>query len=470
MSRARPALRRWRPLVATGVAAMLAAPAVAAGVGISLDRTPAPPQAVKRGGGTEQLNYQVTFNTTAKTLTETITDPAGGVRQASTHDVSGQASPISRGFTYAPSAASPLGRYRAAVEFFNVGGFESSGAVIFDVAADLGTLRLEKYEDLNGNGQRDAGEPGVPGWVFNLTNPQGNPSTGTTGADGSTSLAGVPAGTWQVQEVIDSGWQPIAPPGGAGSVTVPANGTGTFQAGNARPAPLTGTVYMDANRNGRLDPGEVGRAGVKLTLSGGSSSTTTSAADGTYAFDCLLPGTFSVKMAVPGGLDATSPNPLDGIQVISGRSADNNNFGLATDGVAPQAVATRRPNIRIAKAGPRTSRRGGVFKYTIVVRNRSSFTAKNVVVTDLLPRQLSLVRQPSGFTLRNGSITWRIGNMRAGSRRALSFPVRVIAGTPSTKIRNTATVTATGLPPKRASVVTTLQGPPPVARSGGVTG
>jgi len=180
-----------------------------------------------------------------------------------------------------------------------------------------------------------------------------------------------------------------------------------------------------------------------------------------------MPGAFSVKMAVLGGLDATSPNPLRGIQVISGRSADNNNFGLAAGGVA---VSARRPGIRIAKAGPRTSRRGGVFKYTIVVRNRSSFTAQNVVVTDLLPRQLSLVRQPSGFTLRNGSITWRIGNMRAGSRRALSFPVRVIAGTPSTKIRNTATVTATGLPPKRASVVTTLQGPPPVARSGGVTG
>ncbi len=470
MAHARPALRHWRPILATGAAAMLAAPAVAAGIGISLDRSPAPPQAVKRGGGTEQLSYQVTFNTTAKTLIQTITDPSGAVRQSATLDVSGQPTPIGGSFSYSPSAPAPLGRYRGIAEFHTVAGFESSGTVAFDVADDLGTLRLEKYEDLNGSGTRDAGEPGVPGWVFNLTNPQGNASIGTTGADGSVSLAGVPAGLWQVQEVIDSGWQPTAPPGGAGSVEVPANGTGTFQAGNVRCAPLTGTVYMDANRNGRLDAGEVGRAGVKLTLSVGGSATTTSAGDGTYAFNCLMPRAYTVKMAVPGGLDATSPNPLTGIQVISGRSADNNNFGLAAAGTSPQAASARQPDIRIAKSGPRTSKRGGVFKYTIVVRNRSGFTARNVVVTDVLPKQLSLVRQPRGFTLRNGSITWRIGNMKAKARRTLSFPVRVIAGTPSTRIKNTASVTATGLPARRASVTTTLQGPPPVARSGGVIG
>ena len=71
--------------------------------------------------------------------------------------------------------------------------------------------------------------------------------------------------------------------------------------------------------------------------------------------------------------------------------------------------------------------------------------------------------------IRNGVITWTIGDMAPGALRVLRVPVRV-SPTATGTIRNTATVTADGLPPKRDTTTTRVLGPKPVARAGGVTG
>ena len=64
----------------------------------------------------------------------------------------------------------------------------------------------------------------------------------------------------------------------------------------------------------------------------------------------------------------------------------------------------------------------------------------------------------------DASATWR-----PGALRVLHVPVRV-SPTATGTIRNTATVTADGLPPKRDSTTTRVLGPKPIARAGGVTG
>ena len=58
--------------------------------------------------------------------------------------------------------------------------------------------------------------------------------------DGTVTIPSVPAGVWQVAEVIDPMWAAITP--ATGTVTVPTGGTGTFTAGNVRPAPISGVV------------------------------------------------------------------------------------------------------------------------------------------------------------------------------------------------------------------------------------
>ena len=104
-----------------------------------------------------------------------------------------------------------------------------------------------------------------------------------------------------------------------------------------------------------------------------------------------------------------------------------------------------------------------------MVHNRSSFTARNVQVTDLVPVELTLVSIPSGATIRNGVVTWSLGDMSAGATRTLKMQVKVNPNVTG-RITNTATVTADGMAPKRDQAVTRVTGPVPVARTGGVTG
>lgn len=468
---AAPRLRGMLVAVVLALAAMFAAASGALGAGIQFDRSISPPQAVVPGSGTQVFTFNITFTSTANRYEFTVFDP-NGTQVSATEVVStpGAQSPIAGTRTWTPPAGTPAGRYQAEVRFFSSTGFEAQARVTFDVAAQLGSLRLVKFEDLNGNGSRDGGEPGVPNWTFNLTNPQGNPSDARTGTDGTVTIDNVPAGTWRADEVIQNGWVPVTPPGG--TVVVPAGGTGTFTAGNARPAPLSGTVWLDTNSNGRIDAGENGRAGVTLTLTGTTglgtrvSETTVSTGDGSYVFPELMPGTYSVRMTTPGGFTATTAIVRNGRMITSNVGNPNNNFGL----IAGSGVVTQTPDVTIDKRGPATALRGQVFTYTIVVRNNSTFAARNVEVTDLVPANLTLVAIPAGATIRNGVVTWSLGTLQPGASRTLRMRVRVNPTTNATRLVNTATVTATGLPPKRDTVTTRLRNPPPTRRIGGVTG
>ncbi len=464
----------WRRTVLLALAVALAVPAVASAIGITLNRAPAPPSAIQRGAGTESVDFSITYQTVADSWNLRFSDPSSTVVQQETKSVAGQPSPINDQRTYSPGSSAPVGRYRATIDFFSTpASLESSALVVFDVADQLGTLQIVKFEDVNGNGVRDSGEPGVPGWTFRLTNPQGNGSVVSTGADGTITIPNVPAGVWSITEVVDPMWTNITPV--SGQVTVPPNGSGTFLAGNVRPAPISGVVYIDVNRNGIRDTGEIGRAGVRLDLTGtrpGGITVTArsvlSGSDGSYSFPDLLPGRYTVSVAVPGGLTATTSRSIPNIPISSGIGSPNNNFGLAAGGGATIAGGPA-PDVTISKSAPDTARAGATFPYTVVVRNRSAFTARNVEVTDLVPADLTLVAIPSGATIRNGVVTWSLGDLSAGASRTLRMQVKVNPNVTGT-IRNTATVTADGMAPKRDQAVTRVVGPVPVARAGGVTG
>lgn len=441
--------------------------------GISLDRSPTPPQAIAPGQGPEQFNFAISFNTVAERYTFSITNQNGAQVYARTQAVPGQASPITGSDSWTPPAGTPPGRYTAAVQFYSSVGQEATASVIFDVSDQLGSLKLTKFDDLNGNGRFDQGEPLVPNWSFRLTNPQGNTSQATTGADGTVTLTNVPAGQWNVEELMASGWV------GTGAisqiVTVPVNGQGTAVFGNVRPAPLSGLVWIDANGNQVRETTEVVRANTTLTLTGTTglgqsvSATTLTDATGNYLFPNLMPGTYRVAVTVPNGLSATTPTARPNRVILSGVGNPNNDFGL--NSTSGQAAGTPAPNIGIVKRGPAEVMRGATYTYRITVTNRSSFTARNVVITDAIPADLSLVAIPSGATVANGVVSWRIGNLAAGGSRTVTMRVRVNPTSTVTTVRNTAQVTATGLPPRRSTVPTRIKDKKPVIRrSGGVTG
>lgn len=468
-------LRSLLVAVVLAMVAMLVATTGALGAGITLDRTISPPQAVGRGTGTQTFTFNITFTSTPDHYTFRVLDPNGvPIGSPVTQNVQGQSSPIVGTQKWSPPSNAIPGRYTAEVQFFNTNSsvFELQAAATFYVADELGTLQLVKFEDINGNGVRDPGEPGVANWGFRITNPQGNSDNVSTLTDGTSSTPNVPAGTWRVDEILQGGWVAVSPPGG--TVQVPANGTGTFTVGNVRPAPLSGTVWVDANRNKIIDKGEAKRGGVTLTLTGTTGTgqtvapqTTVTAANGTYTFPDLLPGTYAVAVTVPGGFSATTPVNRTNLPIRSNQGNPNNDFGIAQG----SGTVTQTPDISIDKRGPATASPGQVFTYTIVVKNLSSFAATNVQVTDLVPANLTLVAIPNGAVIRNGVVTWSLGTMKAGASRTLTMRVRVNPNTTATKLVNTATVTATGLGPKRDSVTTRIKRTTPVVRrSGGVTG
>jgi hypothetical protein len=65
----------------------------------------------------------------------------------------------------------------------------------------------EKYNDLNGNGCQDAGEPGLPNWTIKLYNSAGVViATTTTDASGDYSFCDLGPGCYTVKEVQQTGW------------------------------------------------------------------------------------------------------------------------------------------------------------------------------------------------------------------------------------------------------------------------
>ena len=79
-----------------------------------------------------------------------------------------------------------------------------------------GTIQGFSWNDLNDNGSRDSGEPGLAGWTIYLdANHNAKLDTGetstVTGSDGSYAFTGLPAGNYLIGEVVKPGWRQTHP-------------------------------------------------------------------------------------------------------------------------------------------------------------------------------------------------------------------------------------------------------------------
>ncbi len=224
----------------------------------------------------------------------------------------------------------------------------------------LGSLSGVVYFDANGDGVQDNGETGISGVTVTLDDSKGNVLTTTlTNSSGGYSFGGLTAGTYSVVETQPSGYfdglESINSTVQAGTIgtdtlggiAVPAGtSVASYNFGEIAPGSLSGVVYFDANNNGSKDSGETGISGVTVTLTGTSpygtvaTQTTTTAADGSYSFTNLRPGTYTVTESQPSGyldgLDAKNgaviagsyaTDVVSGIGVVQNANSPNNNFG-----------------------------------------------------------------------------------------------------------------------------------------------
>ena len=184
------------------------------------------------------------------------------------------------------------------------------------------------FTDIGNDGYMTGNDAGIPGITLLLTgtdvNGQGVSRSTTSAADGTYQFVGLMAGTYTVSE-------PTQPPGhfdgqetrnnillpgsiGSDSIGSIVLGIGaTALENNFAEVPVVdpqGYVYIDANRNGVRDPGEVGIPGVPVTLSGfgpdvfGNTVTPQTAftdSNGFYQFANLAPGHFTITETQPVG-------------------------------------------------------------------------------------------------------------------------------------------------------------------------
>lgn len=210
------------------------------------------------------------------------------------------------------------------------------------------SLAGTKFEDANGNGTRDAGEPGLAGWNIRLTGgPRAVSLTATTATDGSYTFSHLEPGNYTLSEVMQPGWMQSRPGGpGQYAVTLASTSVAGYDFGNYREASLGDTVFYDDDRDGAQGPGELGIPGilVRLYTDGAGScdqlvGSATTDAQGKYRFDGLAAQHYCAQVPESAtdnpfleGYDRTAGlNPRE-VTLTSGQNYLDADFGYAGRG------------------------------------------------------------------------------------------------------------------------------------------
>ncbi len=191
-----------------------------------------------------------------------------------------------------------------------------------------GRLQFCKFDDLNGNGSQDAGEPGLPNWQFDISGPYGVTGHLVTGPDGCTEVFKGPPGDYTVHESPPDGdagcWERTTPSPGLVSddftvedvpISCSENSVTVVTVGNWQPGQLRLCKFNDLNGNGSQDAGEPPLEGWQFDFTGpyGASGQLVTGADGCTDVFKGPPGNYTVVESPPAGdtgcWERTVPDP-----------------------------------------------------------------------------------------------------------------------------------------------------------------
>jgi len=328
------------------------------------------------------------------------------------------------------------------------------------LGVDFGNQRLmkisgQKFNDLDGDGIKEAGESGLGGWTIfldangNNALDAGERST-VTDATGNYTFDNLKPGTYTVREVQQTGWiQTTANPAPVALVSGDRSGV---DFGNFKLIKISGQKYNDLDADGVKDSGEAGLAGWTIyldankngVLDAGEKSTTTDA-NGNYSFENLGPGTYTVREVQQTGWEQTSANPAD-IAAASGVNRTNVDFGnhRFTGLIAPTQTTCEDylngtaseltgahysvSNGVISQAAPgvffyfsKVTATGGNQTITVTQSNTVSsaynFTPQNI---QLLDANCNVVKNVSISVSSDGQVTIRAKGLTAGQTYVVS--------------------------------------------------
>jgi hypothetical protein len=183
------------------------------------------------------------------------------------------------------------------------------------------------FNDLNGSGVDNTSDPGLSGWTIEALNP-GNGQvveSQVTDSNGNYEFLDLPAGTYTIEEVAQSGWQQTYPvPPGSYSITV-ATGQVTQgnDFGNFQLESFSGLVYDDINDTHVYQSGDPVLSNVPIFVDGTQVGSTDN--NGNYTVT-LGPGTHTVSEAIPTAYIAIAP--ASGSQSVTANQSGGSITGI----------------------------------------------------------------------------------------------------------------------------------------------
>ena len=367
------------------------------------------------------------------------------------------------------------------------------------------TIQGVVFAERNGTPNFQAGDDPIAGVTVSLRDSSGNVISGvpdqTTSPTGAYSFTNLPPGTYQVVEPtqpagtindatfggVVTGSQLSGSNGGTPTAlaTTPSAVTGIVaQSGNTISGvnfgekyngQISGVVYEDTNDNGVQNALELPISGVRVELTGTDASgnavtrvPVATLADGSYVFDQLPPGTYTITQkgrdsnpsenqlpnygdgkATPGTTGAvtngtpsaqgTRPSTISGI-VLGNTPATNNssanNFGeLTADLELTKTVDNAAPSI------------GGTVKFNLTVTNKGLATATGVRVQDVLPAGFTFVSSnpAAGVTVAGQTVDWVAATIASGATATLEISATVNANQSAAAYVNAAQITGSDI-------------------------
>ncbi len=237
-------------------------------------------------------------------------------------------------------------------------GTDASGYTFAEFRA--GSIGDTVFSDTDGDGVQDVGEPGLGGVLVALLLDADHNGSYETTVDTTTSAG---TGTYAFDDLAPGDYRVVVVPPSGQTATTPTTIDITLASGDTRddadfgfepPAPpspgsIGDRVWNDTDGDGAQDPGEAGVAGATVTLRldadhDGSyetvAATQLTAADGSYTFGNLPPGSYQAVVTEPAGMNATTPTSV-GVELSSGQIVTSADFGLRATPPAPGSIGDR---------------------------------------------------------------------------------------------------------------------------------